>query len=68
MMDEESFTEASKFLISFHVEQALKEASEKAATNHTYEGDSGDFGDIPIFNYFVDKDSILNAYPPENIK
>ncbi len=42
-----------------HVEQALKEASENADT--IYRGDS--FGD-----YIVDKDSILNAYPPENIK
>ena len=43
----------------YHVEQALKEASENADT--IYRGDS--FGD-----YIVDKDSILNSYPPENIK
>jgi hypothetical protein len=42
-----------------HREAILKEASENADT--IYRGDS--FGD-----YIVDKDSILNAYPPENIK
>ena len=51
-----------EWLIHFaklHVEQALKEASENADT--IYRGDS--FGD-----YIVDKNSILNCYPPENIK
>jgi hypothetical protein len=42
-----------------HREAILKEASEN--TDTIYRGDS--FGD-----YIVDKDSILNAYPPENIK
>jgi hypothetical protein len=42
-----------------HREAILKEASENADT--IYRGDS--FGD-----YIVDKDSILNAYPLENIK
>jgi len=36
--------------------------------NMTYEGQGGEFEDIPIYNYFVDKNSILNAYPLENIK
>lgn len=52
-----------EFMIEFaklHVEAALKEASEKAEL----EGDEGS-----IFDYIsVDKDSILNAYPLENIK
>jgi len=51
-----------------HVEAALKQASETAHTDHTYEGQGGEFEDIPIYNYFVDKNSILNAYPLENIK
>lgn len=51
-----------------HVKAALDEASEKAETDYTYEGEGGEFEDIPIFNYFVDKDSILNAYPESNIK
>jgi hypothetical protein len=46
-----------------HVEAALKEASEKAEI-HT-EVISGDlFLDLEVIN----KDSILNSYPPENIK
>jgi hypothetical protein len=60
-----------KALIEFaklHVEAALKTASEKAETDYTYEGESGEFEDIPVFNYFVDKDSILNAYPLTNVK
>ena len=59
------------FMIEFakmHVKAALDEASEKAETDYTYEGEGGEFEDIPIFNYFVDKDSILNAYPESNIK
>jgi hypothetical protein len=42
-----------------HREAILKAAGENADT--IYRGDS--FGD-----YIVDKDSILSAYPPENIK
>lgn len=48
-----------KMLIEFakyHVEQALKEASEKVII----EGHP--------FEYDLDEDSILNAYPLENIK
>jgi 1,2-phenylacetyl-CoA epoxidase catalytic subunit len=55
-------------LCKLHVEAALKTASEKAETDYTYEGESGEFEDIPVFNYFVDKDSILNAYPLTNVK
>ena len=60
--DKGNFNNVTDMLIEFaklHVEQALKEASENADT--IYRGDS--FGD-----YIVDKDSILNAYPLENIK
>ena len=51
-----------------HVQAALKEAFENAETDYTYEGEGGAFEDIPIYNYFVKKDSILNAYPESNIK
>jgi hypothetical protein len=71
MMDEESFTEASKFLISFHVEQALKAASEKAVLEvENYKRKHLSIEES-LDNYTdcrVNKDSILNAYPPENIK
>jgi hypothetical protein len=51
-----------------HVEQALKEASDNAEADYTYEGFGGEFYDQPIYRYFVKKDSILNSYPLENIK
>jgi hypothetical protein len=73
-----------KAMIEFaklHVEQALKEASEKATWKHesfdTYFGDSRDFDFIDTdgagdpstgHNVFVDKDSILNSYSLDNIK
>ena len=41
-----------------HVEQALRQASEKAQTECDEGGETG----------FVDKNSILNAYPLDNIK
>jgi hypothetical protein len=43
-----------------HVEQALKEASEKADTQEMGKGFTAET--------IVDKDSILNSYPLENIK
>lgn len=51
-----------------HVEEALKEASEKAVTDYEYAGETGEFDDISVYDYFVDKKSILNAYPLENVK
>lgn len=53
-------TERSELLTEFaklHVEAALKEASEKAICIEYMVGE-----------YEVDKDSILNAYPLNNIK
>lgn len=44
-----------------HVEAALKAASEKATQNYSEENVLGEF-------YTINKDSILNAYPLENIK
>ncbi len=52
-----------KSMIEFaklHVEAALKIASEKGVTELRSEGNSDD--------QIVNKDSILNAYPLENIK
>ena len=56
--------DARESIIEFaklHVESALKEASENATTINKpkFKGD---------INYVVDGDSILNAYPLENIK
>ena len=51
-----------------HVEAALKEASEKATAGQTFVDMGGEFEDIPIYEAYVVKDSILNAYPLENIK
>jgi hypothetical protein len=44
-----------------HVESALKEASEKAIVNTEPDYRGGEWS-------IVDTDSILNAYPLENIK
>jgi hypothetical protein len=63
--------EVSKMLIEFtklHVEAALKQASEKAILDSTYIDHIGEFEDIPLYDYFVVKESILDAYPLENIK
>ena len=63
--------DVSKKMIEFaklHVEAALKEASEKAVTDYEYAGETGEFDDISVYDYFVDKNSILNAYPLENVK
>ena len=53
-----------------HVEAALKAASEKV--EHTIDTDWVDFHDFSKghngINVIIDKDSILNSYPLENIK
>jgi len=56
--------ETIRLMIEFaqmHVAEALRIASEEAET---------DFDALPYdeYRYFVDKDSILNAYPLEDIK
>jgi len=66
-----SISDAIEAMIEFaklHVEAALKEASDNAEADYTYEGFGGEFYDQPIYRYFVKKDSILNSYPLENIK
>ena len=60
-----------KAMIEFaklHVEASLKKASEKAVTDYEYAGETGEFDDISVYDYFVDKKSILNAYSLENVK
>ena len=47
-----------------HVEAALKEASEKAKTSEFWEGNTGS----EYCETIVDKESILNSYPLNNIK
>lgn len=51
---------------AYHVEKALRKASEEARIIKV-----GDFGSYPIqqnYNHRIDKDSILNSYPLDNIK
>ena len=52
----------------YHVEQTLKEVSEKARADQEFIDMGGEFEDIPIYEAYVIKDSILDAYPLENIK
>lgn len=62
----------TKDMIEFaklHVQEALKQASEKSLMKDVnedchYEDEEGNFPEI----YFIDKDSILNAYNLNNIK
>lgn len=58
----DDYEEISGLMIKFariHVEAALKEASENAETKWVK---------FTKDDYEIDKDSILNAYPLENIK
>lgn len=63
LVDEEDFKEALVEFAKYHVEQALKEASEKANIIDEYIG-----GGLNIELKSIDKDSIINAYSLENIK
>ena len=59
--------ESVQIMIEFaklHVEAALKEASENAETEDVWEGNTGS----EYCDTNVNKDSILNSYPLENIK
>ena len=66
--DEKAIENSHIEFAKLHVEAALKEASEKAVTDYEHAGETGEFNDISIYDYFVDKNSILNAYPLENVK
>ena len=51
-----------KEFAKLHVEQALKEASEKVVLDY------GDYLSDGNYERVIDKDSILNSYPLSNIK
>lgn len=65
-------TECMIEFAKLHVEQALKEASEKVSVLHTnYKGSHKIEFPYSVDNYsdlHLDKDSILNSYSIENIK
>jgi hypothetical protein len=57
----------SEIMIEFaqlHVKEALYEASEQAKIQYDYSGNTGS----EFCDEYIDKDSILNAYPYNNIK
>jgi hypothetical protein len=63
----DSHIDIEEMMIEFakmHVEAALKEASENAETEDVWEGNTGS----EYCDTIVNKDSILNSYPLENIK
>ena len=51
-----------------HVQEALKQASEKADADFTYLGDDLKEIEAEYIEVYTIKDSILNAYSLENIK
>ena len=61
---EPSLVSAMKEFAKLHVEQALKEASEKVTINYEYSGNTGS----EYCTEYVNKDSILNSYSLDNIK
>ena len=68
-----SFNEKMIEFAKYHVEQALKEASEKASLykfNDSWKVTKQNIKVEKSFNYSVgiDKETILNAYPSTNIK
>ena len=67
--DEGNFNNVTDMLIEFakmHVQEALKQASEKAFVTPIDHEEISEGSFIPIWG--VDDESILNAYPLENIK
>ena len=68
--DEGNFNNVTDMLIEFakmHVQEALKQASEKADADFTYLGDDLKEIGAEYIEVYTIKDSILNAYPLENI-
>ena len=69
--DEGNFNNVTDMLIEFakmHVEEALKQASEKADVDFTYLGDDLKEIGAEYIEVYTIKDSILNAYPLDLIK
>lgn len=57
-----SVQEAMRIFAKYHVQEALKEANRNAKIEHS-EWESGHY-----WHHEISEDSILNAYPLENIK
>ena len=69
--DEGNFNNVTDMLIEFakmHVQEALKQASEKADADFTYLGDDLKEIGAEYIEVYTIKDSILNAYPLDLIK
>jgi hypothetical protein len=67
MLEENDECTSTEMMIEFaklHVEKALKEAGKKAKVNAISDGDTG----YEYKDFDVNQDSILNSYPPSNIK
>lgn len=62
-----SITDVMREFAKLHVQEALKAADENAQVTVVDYNDGG-FNSAPDPIYSVDSDSILNAYPLENIK
>lgn len=61
--------EYGKLMAKFYVEAALKAAAEKAIMDEVWNNNDWDSENpIGYTEYVIDKKSILNAYPKENIK
>ena len=68
--NEGNFNNVTDVLIEFakvHVQEALKQASEKADADFTYLGDDLKEIGAEYIEVYTIKDSILNAYSLENI-
>ena len=69
--DEGNFNNVTDMLIEFakmHVQEALKQASEKADADFTYLGDDLKEIGAEYIEVYTIRNSILNAYPLDLIK
>ena len=69
--DEGNFNNVTDMLIEFakmHVQEALKQSSEKADADFTYLGDDLKEIGAEYIEVYTIKNSILNAYPLDLIK
>ena len=69
--DRHDFLSKQELMIEFakmHVQEALKQASEKADADFTYLGDDLKEIGAEYIEVYTVKDSILNAYPLDLIK
>ena len=67
LVDEDNFKDALIEFAKLHVQEALKLAS-KNATMISNEEQDFRFQNCNCIDYKIDKESILNSYPLENIK